>query len=553
MADDFGFIEEKSAPIDDFGFVSDPLASAKRKPLKGEGVFPAQSLSDSVLSALSQGALGTILAGTPEAIAARSGINVNAPESAKFQAPLSYVIGETLGGLLPLGQVGKTATGLKSVATQGARLGALYGLGQGVSEESMKPDATVSKALSTGAKDALVGAMIGAAIPVGVSLGGKVAKAVSSPIKTLEDAGIIRTPESIAIDVLNPTGEGAIREAADSIFSGDTLKGFQIIKNTGAFNDLPTLVQRGEETLPKLIKEVDTLVADNPGIKINTSDAAEAMVQRVSQDPLLSERNPEVLGLVEANAENFNKDFSLKEAFDRLKSINKRHKDYFTASAKGQSSKLQDAEFETDEIARKYLSNKLNDAIQGISGLERNPYREYGSVNEIVLQSGKRLSNALVERAKEVSKTGVVSDLFKNFDITRPLASISRPATFLRGGELGRLNRRVSTLNDRLPASGEIKILTEAERTAKLKDKIAVPPLLPEAQAEEVLNARIAQELSDFEKALQFQRETGGMAFAPGPEEIAQTLQLEQQFINRQAVQDELNRKVQESLQNQFR
>lgn len=409
-------------------------------------------------------------------------------QALKERAPAAAVGGESIGGLVPTGLVGKAvlqpgASVLQRViagARVGAPIGAVSGASKTVEEQGLETDLTdiIQNTLIGGG----VGTVVGGGLPLaaqGISkaITGsiKTVKGVAQPIKTLQDAGILRTPEAIATDILNPSGAGEVREVAEDIIQGRVLEGFQTIKKNSSFNNFPTLIDSGKKTLKVLGSEIESFITSNPRVRINADDAADAMLDRVLKDPLLMQRNPEVADMVLNNAATISKDLTLREGFDLLKSINGRHENYFTASVKGQTTKLQDAEFATDEIMRRYLSRKLNDATEAITGLERNPFREYGSVSEVVSQSTKRFHDALVERLQQTSGKGVVSDFIQKFDFSKPLSSLKQPLTFLRGGELGRLNRRIESLSEKLPSQESAKVLTAAERAERLRRSKVTP------------------------------------------------------------------------------
>jgi len=141
-------------------------------------VFPPLALYDAMsgrepgIEAAAQGGLETILAGTPEAIAARSGIPINERTSAKFTNPYEYAAGESLGALVPLGELGKAAiagkAALSKLIKEGIRLGSIYGAGSGVASEAKKETPEISAAAAKGIIGSATGAALGAAIPYGV-------------------------------------------------------------------------------------------------------------------------------------------------------------------------------------------------------------------------------------------------------------------------------------------------------------------------------------------------------------------------------------------------
>lgn len=491
----------------------------------------------------------------------------------RVQFPATFTLGETIGSTInPLSK----AKGVSTPLTLGAKvlagarafapLGALAGAAGAVADEGTQTE--ISDFLTQTLLGAGLGAGLGGAVPVvGKTIGGAykglksvlTGNAVTDATVALEKAGLIKAPEAIAVDLLNPSGEGAVRNVAGKIVEGNVTKPFQIVKETaGQFSTLPEFVDQGEKTLLSLGKEIDPIIKNNPSIRVPMQDASKAMIDEVTSQPLLVERNPELVDLVTKNAKALDKDFSLEEAYTRLKEINANRKNYFTATTKGQTTKLQDAEFAADEIQRKYLSGKLNDVTEGITGLERNPFREYGQVGEAVENVTKRFYDALVARSKETSKGGVVSNFIKNFDISKPLSSLSLPVDFLRGGELGRLNRRVASLYDKLAQPEELIPLTVAQRVARLQGKIATPPLTPQAQAA-ANQAQAAQTLQQqIQAAQQANAQTNVLPFnpQPSPAQVQATQALQQplydaeaQAIQQAQQQGALQRRLQELIQ----
>lgn len=150
-------------------------------------LYDAMTGKDPGAEALAQGGLETILAGTPEAIAARSGIPINERTSAKFTNPYEYAFGETLGGLVPLGRLGKVATAgkqsLSALIKEGMRLGAVYGGAGGIASEAKEEDPTFSDAATKGIIGTAFGTAIGAGIPLTVAAGSALNKKISTLVQ----------------------------------------------------------------------------------------------------------------------------------------------------------------------------------------------------------------------------------------------------------------------------------------------------------------------------------------------------------------------------------
>lgn len=521
---------EAGIPLGDVGEV---VSTSQFAPTLQGNILRAITLGRQGASAASLGTAGALGRLVEDAVLNPAQQRILGSQALQQRAPQEAALGDIIGSGLPGGLVGRAAVSqgapLIRKVIETAKIGAPVGataLGSKTIEEQgldVNPMELIENTLLGGTG----GALLGGAIPV-IGAGG--AKALTgakkgvemllSPIKSLENMGVLRSSEALATGILNPAGQGEVREVAEGILDGKIIKGFESIKQTSSFQDAPTLIDSSRNALRSRSGQINSFISENPNIAINGEDAAEAMIARVNKDPLTLERNPEVISLIEANADQLRRNFSLREAFDRLNSINARHENYFTASVKGQTTKLQDAEFASDEVMRKYLSVKLNDAIEGVTGLAKNPFREYGMINEILNQTTKRYQEALVGRLKEIDRTGVVSDFIQKFDFSKPLASITRPLQFLRGGELGRLNRRVSSLNDKLDTRRPTQVLTEAERIKKLKGKVKTPPLTSQAQAQLENDARIMAQLSAAEESSPTIFRAAGSGPTPSGEDI---------------------------------
>lgn len=192
---------------------------------RGAGQFPAPSpvslgrrIAQTVLTPLSiydaatgrspsqealiQGVGATVFADAPEAIAARSGIPINEPGSAKFTDPYTYSAGEIGGVAVPLGIISKGASVAKQtlgqLLKQGARLGGVFGGGAALSAASKNPETelqeAIVKTLIGGGQGAALGTItagvlkgtVGAASKIDASLAKKAAEKIANIEKSTE-------------------------------------------------------------------------------------------------------------------------------------------------------------------------------------------------------------------------------------------------------------------------------------------------------------------------------------------------------------------------------
>lgn len=143
------------------------------------------------LGAFSEGALESALAGTPEAIAARSGVDINSPEAARNLFPQTNEFGKLAGSIIPLGALSRGAAlgreGLKQLAKQGARIGGLYGAGTGASSVAKQEDGTIEEALMQALLQGGVGAGIGAALPAAFAAAPRISTALQEGLRASAD------------------------------------------------------------------------------------------------------------------------------------------------------------------------------------------------------------------------------------------------------------------------------------------------------------------------------------------------------------------------------
>lgn len=146
------------------------------------------------LDTIIQGVADTALAGTPEAIAKRAGLDIDSPEAAKNINPQTYELAKFAGNFIPLGVISKGATatkaGVKELLKLGARIGGVYGAGQGISSVAKQDDPTLQEAVDQGIISGTTGAALGAAIPAAIAGGSRLGENVGTLLKQSADKSV---------------------------------------------------------------------------------------------------------------------------------------------------------------------------------------------------------------------------------------------------------------------------------------------------------------------------------------------------------------------------
>lgn len=446
------------------------------------------------------------------------GGNLKDPNLPRNQSPQALAWSEFTGSLLPTSIVGRALVAPGQRLAQkvigggltAAPAGAVALTSEGIVEKGR--ETTLNDIIENTLKGGIGGFALGGALPLGATAlsktitgAGSLVKGLLSPVKSLENLGVLKSAESRAVAILNPKGND-VREVAEDVTSGRILKPFQEVRAQGAFNDGPSFIENANKALKVKSDAIEDLIKKNPDRRFNGSDAADLMVAQVSSDPLISQRNPGVIDLITSNSNILRKDLSLREGFDLLNSINKRHENYFSATQRSQNTRELDAEFATDEVMRKFLSRKLNDVTEGLSGKAENPFREYGAINEVKHKVTKEWNNVIVDRLKQVDR-GLAEEYLTKFDISKPATWVG-PVGFLKGGELGAFNKRISSLNKILPKKEAARILTPEERLSKLEgtDPIYSGPIPPTIQQQR--NLEMAQSVRPSSQAVPISPDT---------------------------------------------
>lgn len=193
-----------------------------------EFMKPAGLRKEEFSPAFAQGALDTILAGTPEALATQQGVDVEGPGGAQMRHPYAYSTGQIAGSFLPLGEFSKVAKGgVMAGLKQGARLGAVLGFGGAASGAVEHGEKSIPEVIKEGAGGAALGSALGA--PLGAGAGylarpgttpkiqGKAAeKKTMEALKTGIEAGDKRIPG--IDDATMSAPEDVVRRANPLVF-----------------------------------------------------------------------------------------------------------------------------------------------------------------------------------------------------------------------------------------------------------------------------------------------------------------------------------------------
>ena len=267
--------------------------------------------------------------------------------------------------------------------------------------------------------------------------------------RTSAKAGFLnRTTADLAMDIIKPSTEAEKAALAQAAESGIIEKPFQSVAKAGKWSDMPTFIKRADDRLETLGKRIDDFVKDNDDLRINAGGVRQRMTASIRDDPLMA-RDPDVAERLQINAGLLGEEMTLKESVDLLRAINREHKAYFKSTASGKERKLLDAQFESDEILRKFLSNEVDSVISQRSPGVGNFYREYGGVSQTQEQVMKRYYDLKSKRGIEVSK-GIGRAWGEGVELTKPISMVSPPVRYLRGGEEGRINRRLKELGDKI-------------------------------------------------------------------------------------------------------
>lgn len=241
--DEFGGIpvdlEEAPVPVQSGSSQAGVVQSEAPNPvisslIRGAAPVIPPAVSDKITSSaqgsiesFSTGALDTSLLGAPDALASRSGVNLNDPNSPEFRHPYARAAGETLGAglnLTPGGNILKQ--GIAAIIKRGAIAGAIYGGGQAAFNEAKNPEATSGDIATQGAQGAIAGGLVGGAIPVATTTAIKALTSLPSATKAVASTigNTISTTLNASERYLSPTRENHIISFLNPGLTGNQFK-----------------------------------------------------------------------------------------------------------------------------------------------------------------------------------------------------------------------------------------------------------------------------------------------------------------------------------------
>lgn len=382
-------------PIDTRGGVGVPLdpetaaalvqARQATREGAGVGVIPQQSQP---LSAIIRGILEGSTAGlAPAALEKGIASDQFDPNSPQFTNPLTFGLSEIVGNFAPVGKIlqasqkgrqlltgtvqgGKAlVSAAPSLVKTGALTGALYG-GAGGEAEALREDQGLKESIQSIAAGAATGGTIGAVT------GGLISKAQSLRMTPTENF--------LAFAKTNP-GSKAQNQALEFADSGRLE---QAVGSVKSFFKLPKNIttdqanQLVEKTADNLINQVDDLVKQYPTTQLIGSRLKDVLQQEVVDNPILKVLNEKTQKELQDAATEIGTDRTLKEALSLQRKLNKKSRNLIKARNAGGDPKVSD-ELEFVDVLRRENSKLIDDAITGLTGVEDNPYRRWGSVSQL--------------------------------------------------------------------------------------------------------------------------------------------------------------------------
>lgn len=454
----------------------DPVAASRvRPPLTLEqqlvelraGDFPPSS---NPITAFARGALNSALAGTTEAAGSLSGANpASDPNSPLMTNPYSGFAGEMVGNLVPLGRIKAAGTGVLNFVKEGARLGGVYGAGQGVSNVAKSEDPTVSAALESGATEGLKGVALGAAIP---AVAGSSVKMIPTKQNILDDLLKISSADE---GKLQRSSSGGYVQAADKV-TPFLKKG----------DDVPKFIEATEKALDKEADKFKPIVEGaNPSYLNPDSIYQQADVELAKLVP-----NPETRKELLLNSGDFLSDILQINPKNLLQYASKANREV------GRIYKNPSAPITTEGLAaleavRDVYGNTIRRILED-AGQDPSVYSGYGAIREMGNSIGK---NYLKEAYKLSAQKGrsPISNLMTGlrtggggFNVAEALQGPLAPIT---EGEKGRLDRQISALVENFIGYGKER--TDAGKAGKLDSALKALNTINKNSADPLTEAEI--------------------------------------------------------------
>jgi len=355
----------------------------------------AKSISDQVSGwseALSQGALDTILAGTPEAIATRSGANINTVDSPKFAHPNLYASGQVAGAALPLGRIASVAKqGMATAIKEGARLGAVFGGASAISNEAQKEDPLFTEAVKEGVSGSLKGAALGGAT------GGVLSK-LSSKLNVPPPLPSVSVKErKMLTQAIKPANKLIDKEDVDKIkWDVDVeLAAPEILRTGRKVNDQRDLMFAADEAMKKVYGEIESVIkASNPNtppLVVNGERLFDKILEAADNVKAIQEDPGSIIKVAQL-AQLYRRDIPIVEAEELLKKTNEELYSYYVKTAIGKAASRSDMETKAQLKLAEGLRNDIDDALEAALGPRgRRLKRTYGALRSLRNETSKRV------------------------------------------------------------------------------------------------------------------------------------------------------------------
>lgn len=431
------------------------------------GQFPPTSQP---FAAFARGALNSALAGTTEAAGSLSGSNPQYdPNSPLYTNPYSGYAGEMVGNLIPLGRIKGAATGLANFVKEGARIGGIYGAGQGVSEAAQSENPTVAGALESGATGGATGAALGGAIPL----------VTGAAVK------MIPTKQNILDDLLkiSSADEGKLKRSASGGYVQAADKVTPFLKKG---DDVPKFIEATEKALDQEADKFKPIVeAANPSYLNPDSLYQQADAELAKLVP-----NPDTRKELLLNSGDFLSDILQINPKNLLQYASKANREVGRIY-KNPSSPITTEGLAALESVRDVYGNTIRRILED-AGQDPSVYSGYGAIKEMGNSIGK---NYLKEAYKLSAQKGrsplgnIMTGLKtggSGFNIAEALQGPLAPIT---EGEKGRLDRQISSLVENFIGYGREK--TDKAKADKLDKALRFINTVNKNNAEPLTEAEI--------------------------------------------------------------
>lgn len=450
------------------GFVPlDELAASRVRPAltleqvlaeQRAGTFPQQSQP---LAAFARGALESALAGTTEASGSLAGANPKFdPNSPQFTNPMMSYAGEMVGNLVPLGRAKQALTGIKNLVREGARLGGIYGAGQGVSEVAASEDPSLTGALQSGAIEAAKGTALGATIPF---VAGRAIKLNATKQNILDDLSKLSTGEE---GKMQRSVTGGYVQAADKVTpflkKGDGVTQF---------------IDATDKALEKEANTFRPIIEKAPPTSINPDSIyALADAELAKLIPNAETRNELLL-----NSGDFLSDLTKIDPKNLLQYAAKANRE-IGRIYKNPSSPITADGLAAKEAVRDAYASTIRKVLED-AGQDPSVYSGYGAIKEMGSNIGK---NYLIETYKGSAQEGktFAQNFLSGLESKGTGLNIGRAieSTLAPGREVERLDSQINGLIDNFIGYGREK--TNKSRAEKLDSALKFLNQINKNQAE---------------------------------------------------------------------